>query len=210
MFSPCHRLFFVTAALAVGGLDLCACGGGSGDAPTMSDRQVAPDAGTVTAPNGPADPQSTPDASTAANDAQSEGADRPTGQDTGGGPIDASQGHDAGAHDGGANGGMDAGSADAESGPHPTPGVCMPDALGTGNSMHVGAYCTAGGGQCGQYNLACAIDLDPMGGNFCIKLFCGGNTDCGESACCTGRAGNPIKACVPLGCVDQDAGVCPM
>jgi hypothetical protein len=74
--------------------------------------------------------------------------------------------------------------------------------------MNVGAYCTQGGHQCGQYhnNLVCAIDVDPRGGNFCIKIGCGSSTDCGEGACCYG---NLLKACLPSQCVLTDAGMCP-
>jgi hypothetical protein len=103
------------------------------------------------------------------------------------------------------------GGSDAEvfDGPHPTPGVCMPDPLGTGNSKNVGAYCTMGGNQCRQYSFAnlCAIDLDPTNGsNFCLHLLCGSDSECGEQACCVGNGG-PVKACIPAGCGCGDAGV---
>jgi hypothetical protein len=118
--------------------------------------------------------------------------------------MDASSGQDANSLD--ASGGPDIG-------PHPSPGVCLPDPTQTGNSMNVGAYCTRGGHECAQYNhgpsFACAIDLDPQNGdNLCVKLFCSTSADCGEQACCTGN-GSPVMACVPLGCVATDAGVCP-
>lgn len=90
-----------------------------------------------------------------------------------------------------------------DTGPRPSPGVCEPDPTQTGNSNNVGAYCSAGGQQCRQYDFArvCAVDVDPEGGNFCIKIVCSDHAACGEEACCTGRDGNPIRACVPKGCV---------
>ncbi len=92
-------------------------------------------------------------------------------------------------------------------------GACVPNEVSTGNSKNVGAYCTPGGGQCAQYPAGnatlCAIDLDPDGDNFCIKIGCKSHDACGEQACCTGRADNPIKACVPIECVDKIGGVCP-
>jgi hypothetical protein len=94
-------------------------------------------------------------------------------------------------------------------------GVCFPSAGSTGNEHHVGAYCTKGGDQCSKFinmdNAAviCAIDVDPQGGNFCIKIGCSDHATCGESACCTGREGQPIHACIPLSCVSGDSGVCP-
>lgn len=99
-----------------------------------------------------------------------------------------------------------------DSGPHPTPGACMPDPTGTGNSKNVGAYCTNGGEQCRQYDFAsfCSIDLDSEGSNFCIHIGCRDHDTCGEEACCTGRPGNPIHACVPKQCLAPDAGTaCP-
>lgn len=92
-------------------------------------------------------------------------------------------------------------------------GACIPNINATGNSLHVGAYCSSGGGQCTKYFDTggagiCAIDVDPMGDNFCILIGCKTNADCAEKACCTGRPGNPIHACVPVTCV-SDNGVCP-
>jgi hypothetical protein len=157
------------------------------------------------------------------------GTDTGTGtgtRDAGGAPDTGTNGQDTGAigQDTGTGTGTDAApnadatpNADAapgpDTGPHPSPGVCIPDPTQTGNSINVGAYCTAGGHQCAQYNmgLSCAIDVDPMGQNFCIKIgFCQQASDCAEEACCTGRAGNPIHACIPKQCVAPDAGVdCP-
>jgi hypothetical protein len=95
-----------------------------------------------------------------------------------------------------------------DAGAHPSPGVCFPDPTQTGNALNVGAYCTAGGDQCAQYDNAkiCAIDVDSEGGKFCIKIGCKTHSDCGDQACCTGRSDNPIHACVPLGCLIDDAG----
>ena len=89
-----------------------------------------------------------------------------------------------------------------------TVGTCTPSPCFGGNSKHVGAYCTEGGGQCSTYtsaNVACSIDLSTMGSNFCILLNCMQDSDCGEDACCTGMQGT-IKACVPKGCFD--GGIC--
>jgi hypothetical protein len=89
--------------------------------------------------------------------------------------------------------------------PHATPGICKPDQGGTGNNLNVGAYCSPGGSQCGQYTEAplCSIDLDPEGDNFCIRLGCKKHSDCGNEGCCTGRATVSIKACVPKGCLTE-------
>jgi hypothetical protein len=89
-------------------------------------------------------------------------------------------------------------------------GSCTPAPGFAGNSKFVGAYCTQNGGQCAQYGVVtvqCSIDLDPSGSNFCILIGCSADSDCGEDACCTGRAGNPVHACVPNGCFD--GGACP-
>lgn len=96
----------------------------------------------------------------------------------------------------------------------PTPvGECIPNEAATGNSKHVGAYCSPGGGQCAQWGSGnatiCAVDVDPDGDNFCIKIGCKNHEACGELACCTGRADNPIKACVPIDCVSEIDGECP-
>jgi hypothetical protein len=108
------------------------------------------------------------------------------------------------------SGGGTSGSA-ADTGPHTSPGVCMPDPTQTGNSKNVGAYCTPGGDECAKYPEAkfCAIDLDPEGAKFCIKIGCKANSDCAEGSCCTGRVDNPIHACVPGNCLVDDAGNCP-
>lgn len=103
------------------------------------------------------------------------------------------------------------GTKDAGPSLEPTPvGACEPNEVAKGNSQHVGAYCSPGGGQCAEYpGTFCAIDLDPEGDDFCIKLGCKSHADCGEEACCTGRASNPIKACVPIACVSEIGGECP-
>src|SRR5574340_1500048 len=82
--------------------------------------------------------------------------------------------------DSGQNGG-----APADAGAGSPVGSCQPTAGAPGNSKHVGAYCTNGGGQCGKWPAgsatSCASELDPRGGNFCILLGCALDTDCGES-----------------------------
>src|SRR5687768_13601666 len=86
-----------------------------------------------------------------------------------------------------------------DAGPRPSPGVCRPDPTGTGNELNVGAFCSPGGDECSKYAEAplCAIDLDPEGDRFCIRVGCDQHSECGTEACCTGRVDNPIKACVP-------------
>ncbi len=90
-------------------------------------------------------------------------------------------------------------------------GACTPNECATGNEINVGAYCTKGGNQCRQYsNLSCAIDLSSDGANFCIKLLCSANSDCGAKACCVGDGSSIIKACIPIECeVDDGGSVCP-
>ena len=79
-----------------------------------------------------------------------------------------------------------------------------------GNALHVGQYCTKHGNQCEQNPkgtaTGCATDLDRRGGNYCIKVFCSKDSDCGEAACCVGNL--IAKACVPAGCF-QNGGMCP-
>jgi hypothetical protein len=91
-----------------------------------------------------------------------------------------------------------------------SPGSCTPAPGNTGNAENVGAFCTKNGGQCSTYtntSIECSIDLSAQGSNFCVLIGCSQDTDCGEDACCTGQAGDPIHACVPNGCFD--AGACP-
>ncbi len=104
----------------------------------------------------------------------------------------------------------DAGDGGIPSGP--SPGVCYPTPDQTGNSKHVGAYCSPGGGQCNQYGgaYACSVDVDPQGNDACIIIGCSSNSDCAEMACCWGRASEPIHACLAIGCILNDGGsVCP-
>jgi len=94
----------------------------------------------------------------------------------------------------------------------PTPGLCLPSAGQTGNNLNVGAYCTPGGRECAPYafSLVCAIDVDPMGDNFCIHIGCRDHATCGDQGCCTGRPGALAHACVPKGCLQDDmAAECP-
>jgi hypothetical protein len=110
----------------------------------------------------------------------------------------------------GSSSGADGGSAISDLG-QASPGVCVPSPGQSGNAMNVGAYCSPGGNQCSQYAHAqiCAIDVEPdNGGKFCIKIGCNTNDECGAGACCTGNGG-AIHACVPSGCVADDAGACP-
>ena len=87
------------------------------------------------------------------------------------------------------------------------PNLCKDnDPCNTGNSLHVGAWCSPSGGQCVQYGLTCGIDADPVEGEyFCVKL-CTLNSECGENACCTG---DPMdehqgqRACVPNVCPNK-------
>jgi hypothetical protein len=95
------------------------------------------------------------------------------------------------------------------------PGTCLPTTCSTGDSEHVGAYCTKGGGQCAAYGnllLGCSIDLSSDGDNFCILTLCGALNPCTADACCYGGpdAGpTDPRACVPIGCLVMDGGVCP-
>jgi hypothetical protein len=95
------------------------------------------------------------------------------------------------------------------------PGQAMPmpelcglnnDPCNSGNSLHIGAWCTYQGGQCAQYGLVCAFDADQAEGeNFCLSL-CTLNSECGENACCSGDPKNPERgqrACVPNSCPDK-------
>jgi hypothetical protein len=112
-----------------------------------------------------------------------------------------------------------AGVPDASIGAHasaqPTPGSCDPGPNGTGNSKNVGAYCTAGGDQCAEYegSLLCADDLDPDAGlNVCLIPGCSSHASCGEEACCVVRPGHPTQfGCIPRGCLARDggSGMCP-
>ncbi len=88
----------------------------------------------------------------------------------------------------------DSGSA-GDAGCDSTPGTCDPTPCWEGNSKHIGAYCTKGGGQCDKWNLYCAIDLDSRGGLFCLQLGCVSDSSCAENACCYQGA-----ACIPSDC----------
>jgi hypothetical protein len=204
MRTPIFELSLLTIAVCA----ITACGstaatdggliGPAQDAGATDRGSVGNDSGGSTGQDSGA--QQGQDAAAPGQDASS-GQDATAGQDTGPGQ-DAAPGQDA------TPGGMDADLSDT--GPHPTPGVCFPDPQSTGNSIHIGAYCTKGGGECNQYGLTCAIDVDSRGGNFCIKIFCGATSECGDEACCFSNPGDIAKACIPLGCVATDAGVCPM
>jgi len=90
----------------------------------------------------------------------------------------------------------------------PIPTLCYPnDPCNTGNSIHIGAYCTQGGNQCIQYGLVCGLDADPVEGkDFCVML-CARDADCGEGACCTADPKNvhptSQRACIPLSCPNK-------
>ena len=96
----------------------------------------------------------------------------------------------------------------ADAGGGSTPGICRPGHGGTGNDLHVGAHCTRGGQECVAYSidaiLVCAIDADPEGGEFCVKIGCLNHDVCGQQGCCTGREDMPTHACVPKGCLTND------
>ena len=89
-------------------------------------------------------------------------------------------------------------------------GTCTPAPGYLGNSKHVGAFCSQGGGQCAQWGEFCSIDVDPAQGDYWCLLQCTTGADCGEEACChvdTQTAGSGLMACVPICCV-ADAGAC--
>jgi hypothetical protein len=80
---------------------------------------------------------------------------------------------------------------------------CYPAPGTKGNELGVGAFCTAGMGECAEYGRnganACAIDMDPEGSPMCIKVGCTSHDTCGAGACCYGRETGP-RACIPKLC----------
>lgn len=118
-----------------------------------------------------------------------------------------------GASSGGSSGGGTTGGDAGLSCPQPA-GSCTPCPGDTGNAIHVGEYCTKGGGQCPFLQAACAAD-EPGGAgqNYCVVVVCptfpDGGYNCGANACCYGEAGNPVHACVPALCVVNPDGSCP-
>ncbi len=129
----------------------------------------------------------------------------------GGGSSQPDAGPDAGTHgnaavDGGGSAGPAGGGGSSDAGDYL--GSCTPGPGWTGNAQHVGAYCSAGGGQCDAYALSCAVDLSAtQGGPYCIQLGCASNDACGAGACCYADQG--FQVCVPQFCVVPDGGACP-
>jgi hypothetical protein len=80
-----------------------------------------------------------------------------------------------------------------------------------GNSIGVGRYCTAGGGECADTpNRAapfCTADQSDEGFAFCTRT-CANDEQCGENARCLSRDGSGPMGCVPAFCLgdDPDAG----
>jgi hypothetical protein len=67
-----------------------------------------------------------------------------------------------------------------------------------GNSMGVGRYCTAGGGECrGTQSQYCAVDFQQGVPAICSKP-CSTNADCGENAICSGSGLE--RGCEPTAC----------
>lgn len=74
-----------------------------------------------------------------------------------------------------------------------------------GNNLGVGEFCTPGGDECDDFNLAPAC-LANFGQDqwFCTRIGCDETTDCGEDAeCLLDGAGS---ACVPCRCSDHCGG----
>ncbi len=85
----------------------------------------------------------------------------------------------------------------------------------TGNELHVGQYCTRGGGECdnnvgidGGGAVFCSVDFDRDAGlAFCTKQ-CEINANCGSAAVCTSGTTNPnkLRGCTPTACDPGDPG----
>ncbi len=94
----------------------------------------------------------------------------------------------------------------ADAGPcSSTLGTCNPCPGYTGNSLGVGAYCSAGGHQCAA-KLKCPRDFG-QSQNFCVFVGCGLDAGCGAGACCVTEQnpfGGTVTVCLPTGC-----GQCP-
>jgi hypothetical protein len=81
-----------------------------------------------------------------------------------------------------------------------------------GNSLGVGRYCTAGGGECNKNDapfIFCTVDYEPTAGVQYCTGPCTKDTDCGENAYCSG-SGQGGRGCEPMICGGMpsvDAGV---
>jgi hypothetical protein len=76
-----------------------------------------------------------------------------------------------------------------------------------GNDVGTGEYCTPGGGQCGDFDLA-PLCLADVGQDqwFCTRIGCDAQTNCGTGAGCLIETGG--SACVPCRCDARGLG-CP-
>jgi|GEM_PF-6914665 len=79
-----------------------------------------------------------------------------------------------------------------------------------GNELGVGAYCTAGGGECANTPMRaapfCTVDTSNTDLQFCTRT-CTTNADCGSNARCASDGSGP-SGCFPNFCDDTtpDAG----
>lgn len=96
----------------------------------------------------------------------------------------------------------------------PIADACVPCGA-QGNELHVGEYCTKGGGECddngiGKNAVLCAIDFRDDAPPFCTRA-CRFNSDCGSGAVCTGdpKDSKVPTACVPVACAAGSAGIEP-
>lgn len=80
-----------------------------------------------------------------------------------------------------------------------------------GNEYGVGAYCTAGGGECANTPMRaapfCTVDTAETEFAFCTRP-CTTNADCGSNARCANEGGTGPSGCFPIFCEDTtpDAG----
>ncbi len=91
-----------------------------------------------------------------------------------------------------------------------TPNWSDPSATGcamptdTGNSLGIGRYCTVGGTEC-RGNASAPLCLAPFddASNFCSKLGCDSDDDCGENTTCVIQSAG--SACVPSHCLTDES-----
>jgi hypothetical protein len=90
-------------------------------------------------------------------------------------------------------------------------GECVDEGLcggecALGNSMGVGRFCSAGGGECGDSSAPfCTVDYQADAPAFCTRpCDPGGNVldECGENALCTSEDGQGPAGCVPIACAE--------
>lgn len=93
-------------------------------------------------------------------------------------------------------------------------GGCVPCGA-RGNELHVGEYCTRGGGQCddngiGGNAILCTVDFQPTAPVAMCTRVCRFNSECGSNAICAEDPMDPSqKACVPTACAPGHPGIEP-